>query len=180
MKEKKPLSEPIIKLNRMVRFFYEQTFDDLTYNRMMQHIYPSEVYEEYMEINQIRRRKGQWYSTGKGAKSFDGKVTRQPTKNNTSFSLLYKFNDYMRYAEIGVGRGTHAEDVQRSKKGHWNVRYTSRWNRKMGRSHRPAFMMQFRHLQTRLRDYMSDYYGGYPVVNLLEGIPEKINLGTII
>lgn len=172
--------KPVIRLNKAIRLFFTQTLGQLDANRRMQHIYPAEVYPEYNQINQERKKKGMWYSTGQGAKSFDGKQSKIATEQDTSLSMVYSYNDYLRFAELGVGKGVKAEKVDRTKKGHYNVRYTGIWDRRKGQSHRPAIMPEFRHLQTRLMNYMSDYYCETITTNILVNIPDKINISAMI
>lgn len=180
MARKEMRGEPVIRLNKVIRLFFEQTLGQLDANRMVQHIYPAEVYPGYNQINQERKKKGMWYSTGEGAKSFRGKMSKVATEKDTSFSMVYSYNDYMRYAELGVGKGLRAAGVERSKKAHYNVRYTRIWNKDKKRGHRPAIMPEFRHLQTRLMNYMTDYYCETITTNILVGIPDKINIGALI
>lgn len=179
MEGKQPRGIPVLRLNRVVHLFFTQTLSQIDADMRMQHIWPDEIYPGFAEVNAIRKKKGQWFSTGRGAKSFRGKHTKIASEEDTSIAILFSYNDYLRYAELGVGKGVKAEDGKRSKKGHYNVRYTRVWNRRKGKSHRPL-MYEFRHLQTRLMNYMTDYYCETITTNILVGIPDKIDIGALI
>ena len=75
------------------------------------------------------------------------------------------FNAYLRYVDIGVGAGTMASDVQRSRKAYFSRRY-DKWvpsdpstGRPAKRVHRPSLLMECRHVLSRMRDYAVDFYG---------------------
>lgn len=149
------IDKPIFRMNDVIRKFTEQTKTQLSQNFMTQHIWPREAYPGYTYINQLRKNTHSWYSTGQGARSFDGRVIQADEKNITvEFSYLY----YLRFAELGVGAGVKAEDVDRSKPARYGQRYITLWNRMEGESHRPAILMEMRHLKTRIKDYMEDFY----------------------
>ena len=126
-------------------------------NAVTQTIFPTEVYPGYRIINESRRARNEWYSTGAGVRSFSGEIVSAGAIDDVT--LRYSFLDYMRYVDIGVGAGTKAEDVDRSRKANYKRRYVSQWNRRIGRSHRPAIMMELRHLATRIEKYAKDFYG---------------------
>ena len=137
--------------------FFQQTINQLEVNTMTQRIYPKEVYNGYAIVNQKRKEMGSWFSTGEGSKSFSGKIIE--AGQNGKVTMAFNFLDYMRFAEMGVGMGTKYGDVDSNKKAYYTRRYISKWDRKSGRSQRPAIMMELRHLQTRIRDYLVDFYG---------------------
>lgn len=153
----KPIKNPMMPLGAMSQKFLEQTLNQLQINTMTQRVYPKEVYSGYMVINSKRKEAGMWYSTGQGSESFAGRVFSGDNVGKITFAFTY--NDYMRFVDMGVGLGTKYEDVETAKKARCKTRYLHNWARKDGKSHRPAIMMEFRHLQTRLGNYLRDYYG---------------------
>lgn len=153
----KPIKNPMHPFPEIAKLFFDQTLTQLEVRTMTQRIYPKEVYNGYSIVNQKRKEMGQWYSTGEGAKSFAGKIVEAGQNGNVT--MAFEFNDYMRFAEMGVGMGTKYEDVDTAKNARVGTRYISKWNRKAGKSHRPAIMAELRHLQTRIRDYLVDFYG---------------------
>ena len=148
--------EPKVPLQSMIRLFVTQAETQLLLNMHKQRVWPTEVYKGYAKINEQRKRYGQWHSTGAGFQSFRTSVVADTPEN---VSVVFSFNDYLRYVDLGVGQGTHAEDVERTKKAYFTRRYISSWNRRAGRSHRPAIMMELRHLARRIEKYLTNYYG---------------------
>lgn len=153
----KPIENPIFPFTRVAQRFFQQTINQLEVNTMTQCIYPKEVYNGYGVVNQKRKEMGMWYSTGDGARSFGGKIIE--AGENGKVTMAFQFNDYLKFAEMGVGQGTKYEDVQSGKKARYQSRYISKWNRKEGKSQRPAIMMELRHLQRRIANYLVDFYG---------------------
>ena len=83
-----------------------------------------------------------------------------------------EFNDYMRFVDMGVGQGTSYEDVDNARKARYQTRYISKWDRKSGKSQRPAIMMELRHLQQRIANYLVDFYGYEGEVKLVNTIAD--------
>lgn len=157
-------------LNEMSRLFFQQTLDQLEINTVTQVVYPMEVYRGYKVINEKRKEAGMWYSTGQGVHSFAGRIVADGSASTMTFAFSY--NDYMRFVDMGVGQGTKYEDVENSKKARFRSRYISNWDRKAGKSQRPAIMMELRHLQKRVGDYLRDFYGYEGEVALLSTFDE--------
>ena len=86
--------------------------------------------------------------------------------------MAFEFNDYMRFVDMGVGQGTSYEDVESGKKARFQTRYISKWDRKSGKSQRPAIMMELRHLQQRIANYLVDFYGYEGEVKLINTFEE--------
>lgn len=150
-------ARPAMTVRDTLNLFKEQTLQQLRVNMKTQAVWPREVYRGYATVNENRRLRNQWFSTGEGAKSFKASV-----KNPDDLSemvMTFEMNDYLRYTDIGVGRGTHAEDVDRDAKASYRRRYTTSWDRSRGKSHRPHLMMEFRHLERRLANFALDWYG---------------------
>lgn len=147
--------KPVPPLKEVINSFAKQSASQLEINYRTQHVWPTEVYPGYRAINEKRRRYGQWHSTGAGAKSFHYTVNGS---NPDDIIVIFSFNDYLRYTDLGVGQGVKAEDVERSRKANFKRTYTSKWNRWGGRSHRPFLMMEMRHLQRRMENHLIKYY----------------------
>jgi len=172
---KAPIENPLFPLNYIIKHFYEQTMQQIDVNLMTQRIWPNEVYPGYAIKNEANKRDGLPHSTGEGAKSFRGQIVRADEAGNVT--LIFSFNHYMRFAELGVGTGVKAEDVERSKNVRFRQRYIGMWDRSEGSSHRPAIMAELRHLQTRIRDYLVDFYGYEGQVELIQTLDmPKINV----
>ena len=166
----KPIKNPIFPFNRVAARFFRQTINQLEVNSMTQCIYPKEVYNGYAVVNQKRKEMGQWYSTGEGAKSFAGRIIE--AGEGGKVTMAFHFNDYMRFVDMGVGAGTNYEDVESGKKARFQTRYVSKWDRKSGKSQRPAIMMELRHLQQRIANYLVDFYGYEGEVKLINTLDE--------
>ena len=164
LNETRRIENPLSPLNEVISDFHRQTLLQLQVNFATQHIYPYEVYPGYHQVNEARKKRDEWYSTGEGIRSIDGSIVRA---DEGGVTLEYRFNDYLRYVDIGVGGKVRAGDVERGKNVRFRSRYVSRWDRSSGRSHRPAVMAELRHLQTRVRDYLVDFWGLEGEVNLL-------------
>lgn len=169
-----------MRLNKAMELFFHQTMGQMKANYLTQHIWPAEIYPGFAAINEKRRRKGDWYSTGEGYKSFEGKIIKKPSEDDTHLIAVIRYNDYLEYAEIGVGAGTRHEKVERSRKANFKIRYARVWKRSEGKSHRPAILMEARHLQTRMRDYYADYIGGKVMDTLLTSIPNSVPVKKIV
>lgn len=152
-----PIKNPVLPFPKIARLFFDQTITQLEVRTMTQRIYPKEVYNGYSIVNKKRKEMGMWYSTGEGVNSFAGKIIQAGRSGEVT--MAFEFNDYMRFAEMGVGKGTSYEDVDTAKSARVGTRYIGKWDRKAGKSHRPAIMMELRHLQTRITNYLVDFYG---------------------
>lgn len=172
----KPIKNPVMPLGYMMRRFLRQTLTQLEVNTSTQAVYPREVYNGYAVVNEKRKEAGMWYSTGRGHQSFAGTVSTSDGAGNVAF--VFTYNDYMRFVDMGVGQGTSYEEVDTARKARFKTRYARKWDRRAGKSHRPAIMMEFRHLQTRIGNYLRDYYGYEGEIALVKAFDdiEPINL----
>ena len=179
-----PIQQPFAPLPRVANLFLDQTIMQLEVNTMTQRIYPTEVYRGYKKVNEYRRQHGMWFSTGEGAKSFTGKIYQADDQQGL-LTVGISFNDYLRYVDLGVGLTGNPNDpaahitadkVDRQRKAKFKSKYIrGGWDRRQGRSHRPAIMMEIRHLQTRYRKYLADFYGyqgAMHIINAFEGMGE--------
>lgn len=170
------IQNPMYPIGSVISDFHKQCLAQLHVNFATQKIWPYEVYPGYRQINEIRKKRDEWYSTGEGIKSLDGSIVHA---DNARVVLEYRFNDYLQYVDIGVGQGVHAEDVERGRNVRFRSRYVSRWDRGRGQGHRPALMAEMRHLQRRIRDYLVDFWGlegDVTLLNSFDGL--NIDLGN--
>lgn len=166
-----PLRDPVHEFRNIANWFLTDTLRQLEQNTQTQRIYPVEVYKGYTAINAARGKRGQWHSEGKGYKSFKGTLV-----NGTPEGWTYEFSflDHMRFVDMGVGLGTKLGDVDSAKKANYKSRYIKQWDRyRKGHSQRPAIMMELRHLQTRMQNHLTDFYGYVGEVQLLKAFDGK-------
>lgn len=171
----KGVDRPLMPLKYVAQKFLDQTIDQIVRNLQTQHIWETEIYPGFAAINAMRKAHGQWYAKGEGEKSFEGTLI-QASEDTGFVTMAIRFNDYMRYVDIGVGAGRKAEDVSRSKKVRYKQRY-DKWAPSAGKSHRPAIMPEIRHLVTRMSDYTASFYGNkfeFDMYETFEGL--TINL----
>ena len=152
----KPIQSPAFDFKDTARWYLGDVLRQLKINTETQCIFPKEIYSGFRAINDVRGARGQWHAEGVGVNSFQGRIV-----NDTPEGWTYEFtyNDYMRFVDMGVGQGTSYEDVDNARKARYQTRYISKWDRKSGKSQRPAIMMELRHLQQRIANYLVDFYG---------------------
>lgn len=151
------IKQSVFPLSKVMQDFVTQTENQMRWQFATQQIWPYEVYAGYADINQKRKEKGQWYSTGEGYKSIRGQLVSATTAGDVTIKFSYL--DHLSFADMGVGAGTNWEDVQTSKKANFRTRYIRKWERPKGSSHRPALLYQIRHLTYRIQGYLADFYG---------------------
>lgn len=151
-----PIRKPMRPMNEMLRIFAQQAEETMLANNLrVQRIWPTEVYPGWAAENAERERRGQSHSTGEGERSFKFVVT-----NDSPFEaeIEMTFLSYMRYVDLGVGKGVPVEDVERAKKAHFKRRY-DKWIGHVKRVSRPHALMEARHVLRRMRDFAVDFYG---------------------
>ena len=174
----------LFPMHYIADLFKQQTLQQLQINMMTQRIWPYEVYPGYRVVNERRSMpkkqggggKNAWVSTGEGIKSFEGSVI-EADEETGMVTMAFRFNDYMQYVDIGVGAGRKAEDVERAKKANYKRRYINKWIPSAGIAHRPAIMMEMRHLATRLQSYCHDFYGNemeYRILNTFDDLHVQV------
>ena len=173
----KTIQEAAFEFRDTVRWYLNDTLQQLFRNTVTQCIYPKEIYKGYSAINDARGARGQWHSTGEGVKSFKGSVV---SSDPGRWSYLFSYDEHLKFAEMGVGLGTKFGDVQTQKNARYKSRYVQSWKRYgAGRSHRPAIMMELRHLASRMQNYLVDFYGyqgEMKMVKFFENDDIRINL----
>lgn len=153
----KAIQSPAFDFKDTARWYLGDVLRQLKINTETQCIYPKEIYSGFKAINAARAARGQWHAEGVGVNSFQGRIV-----NDTPEGWTYEFtyNDYMRFVDMGVGAGTKYNDVDNSRKANYARRYVRTWKRSgAGHSQRPAIMMELRHLQSRMQNYLVDFYG---------------------
>ena len=169
-----PVIRPPMELRRVITQFHKDTIEMLEIGAATQHIFPVEVYPGYKKVNEMRKRQGSWYSTGRGVRSFKG-VIREADEIDR-IQLTYSFNRYLRFTELGVGGGVTAEAVERSKNARFDRRYISSWDRSAGSSHRPFIRREVNHLCSRISNYLCMAYGEQIKVAVTEGLTVDIDV----
>ncbi len=155
------IDSPRRPINVVLRSFARQAVQQLEQNFRTQHVWPTEIYPGFAKVNEIRKQRAlaghkQWYSTGEGAKSFTFEVMSASQGNET---IRIEFNHYLRFVDMGVGQGRPFEAVDTARKARFRKRYITIWSSRDADTHRPAIMMEMRHLEARMQNYIEDYYG---------------------
>lgn len=146
-----------------LQLFRRQTWASLVRNTRTQHIWPTEIYPGFKKVNSWRKENHKWYATGEGARSFEVELVSAKDGQET---IVIRFKDAMRFAEMGVGRGRPLEKVEHESNARYDQRYVSQWAPRQGKTHRPTIMMEARHLQERMKNYLRDFYGRYAEVQV--------------
>lgn len=163
-------------MREVISLFHRQTLEQLVENYHQQYVYPVEVYPGFAKVNAQRREKAHgdhnkgWFSTGEGEKSIHGRIVSDDGVGNVT--LEYQFRQYLRFVDIGVGQGTKKEDVDRSRPVKWDKRYISKWARPVGHSHRANLMPTLAREETRLGNYLRDFYG-WDFIDTIAGIDDN-------
>lgn len=173
-----PVIRPPMDLRRAITKFHKDTLEMLELGGAVQHVWPVEVYPGYKQVNERRKREHGWHSTGKGMKSFRGAI--KSADDIDDIYLTYSFNRYMRFAELGVGAGTSAENVDRSKNARFDRRYISSWDRSQGRSHRPFIRREVNHLSRRIERYLCLAYGKQIEAKITEGLTVDVDVQKVM
>lgn len=172
-----PVGRPQMDLRRTITQFHKDTLEQISINMATQQLWPHEVYPGYREVNAKRKRQKGWYSTGRGARSFKGRIVSADEMGD--ITLEYSYLAYLKFPEIGVGQGTKAEDVERGKNVNFRQRYISSWDRKSGKSHRPfGLRSEFNHLATRIENYLLDFYGEQFKANIVNGLTVDVDVSN--
>ncbi len=174
----KPIKNPWAPLKDVAGVYLKQAITDIEVNFLTQRIYPTEVYRGYEKVNEYRKKHNMWFSTGGGAKSFEGTVYKADEKTG-DLMVGIRYNDYLRYVDIGVGLTGRPDDpdahitadkVDRTKRAKFKSRYISKWDRLKGKSHRPAIMRTVRRLKMRYENHLADYYGYQGLLQIMNAL----------
>ena len=149
------IEKPRRPVNVVLRSFARQSVQQLQTDFAIQHIWPTEIYPGFAQVNAERKRRGQWYATGRGINSFQYEVSTA----GGNHTIRVEFLDYLRFVDMGTAGGRSVEDVRRERKARYNRRYVKIWDAGDGQSHRPSIMREMRHLATRMQTYLTDFYG---------------------
>lgn len=173
-----PIKSPWAPLRDVAGVYLKQAITDIEVNMLTQRIYPTEVYRGYEKVNEYRKKHGMWFSTGEGARSFEGSVYKADEKTG-DLMVGIRYMDYLRYVDIGVGLTGRPDDpaahitadkVDRTKRAKFKTRYISKWDRRQGKSHRPAIMRTVRRLAKRYEQHLADYYGYQGVLQIMQAL----------
>lgn len=173
-----PIKSPWAPLRDVAGVYLKQAITDIEVNMLTQRVYPTEVYRGYEKVNEYRKKHGMWFSTGEGARSFEGSVYKADEKTG-DLMVGIRYMDYLRYVDIGVGLTGRPDDpeahitadmVDRSKRAKFKSRYISKWDRRQGKSHRPAIMRTVRRLAKRYEQHLADYYGYQGVLQIMQAL----------
>ena len=176
----KPIQSPFAPLKDVAEIYLKQALLDIQLNFQKQRIYPTEVYRGYEKVNQYRRKHHMWWSRGDGAKSFEGTVY-QANEEPGELTVGIRYNDYLKFVDIGVGLTGNPHDpeahitadkVDRARKAKYNTRYIRKWDRREGKSHRPAIMRTIRRLKTRYENHLADYYGWQAIMQIAKALED--------
>ncbi len=168
----------LLPLRYVTNMFKEQTLKQLKANMQTQRVWPYEIYPGFHTVNEYRRQRGEWYANGEGVKSFEGEVY-EADEDTGMVTMGFRFNDYMKYVDIGVGAGRKAEDVDRAKNVNFKQRYINNWQPRAGKTHRPGIRPELNHLLTRLEGYVQMYYDAkldFKILETFEGQPWSFNI----
>lgn len=166
-----PIQSPAFSIRDTAQWYLKDTLTQLFVNTKTQCIYPTEIYKGFSAINAARGARGQWHAEGEGAKSFQGRIV---SATESDWTYEFSYNDYMRFVDMGVGLGTKYNDVDSNRKANYKSRYAKRWKRYgAGHSQRPAIMMELRHLQSRMQNYLVDFYGYRGEIALIKAFEDN-------
>lgn len=169
----------LLPLRYIADVFKAQTLGQLKSNMQTQRVFPYEIYPGFHTVNEYRKQRAGgnhnkgWFADGEGVNSFEG-IVYQADENSGMVTMGFRFASYMQYVDIGVMRGVHAEDVNRSKNVKFKQRYISKWNPAGGASHRPGIRPELNHLLSRLESYVQRYYNAkidFKILETFEGQP---------
>lgn len=156
---------------RKLYLMAKDTIDALHRNFKTQGIFPGEVYPGYKTKN-AKTSRGEWKSTGAGFDKIFFQINDALSDKDISVreaTIDFFFNYYLKFVDMGVGRGRPIKKVKRDLDADFEVRYME-WNSQEGSTHRPAIMMEFRHLSRRMQRYWAEHYKYEAEVALLSGI----------
>lgn len=160
-----------IPAGEKLRLLVLETLEAIARNFHTQGIFPYEVYSGYRKKN-MEARKGQWRSTGAAFDSFYFQINDALQASDVSVRearIDFFFNYYLKFVDMGVGRGRPISKVKREIDADFNIRYME-WNSQEGSTQRPAIMMEFRHQARRMRNYWANRYLYEAQAVLVEGL----------
>ena len=139
----------------------------------VQRVFPTgEVYPGWFAKN--AQRLAGWKSTGEGASTMRWQAQFVAGKGDfpSEVHLLYFFRNYIGFVDYGVGKGRPLSKVQRSKDARRNERYVDAWVPKQGKTHRPIFRKELRHLRTRAANWLTFWSGNLFYDDLWYGLED--------
>ena len=169
-KQSVALKRQIFPLNQIMLRFMKDSQQQIEKNFVIQKIFPTEVYPGYKRINAKKPATDPWKSTGEGVKSLSARLAQ--CDNNGNITMIFSYNAYMDYVDMGVGklRGK-ADDIDRAKNATIRSRYITNWDMKTGFTHRPVLYKELGphgHLVERMQNYIWDHFARVAEVKVLE------------
>ena len=140
-----------------------------------QMVYPyGEVYPGWFAENARRAAKGWSHSTGESAKNFYWQMRYTNGKDDfpAEVSLEYFFNYHISFVDYGVGGGRPLSKVDRAEDARRKQRYVSEWLPKQGKTHRPIFRKDMRHLSRRGAMWLTTWSGRLFFGYVFKGLDE--------
>lgn len=154
----------------------DHTLEDVRANFDRRGVFPYGMpgpYAQFRQLNQKRKAKKKWHSTGMGVQQMYARVWR--SANGDQAKVTFFFTRYLNLMDMGVGRGRPITNVsERSKDAKWNQKFADwgtpsdsmsardRARRKKGeqsRRSRPALLIEFRHQITKLKTLVASQIG---------------------
>ena len=154
-----------------LRLVAHDTLAAIFKNFKTQGIFPYEAYPGYLEKNS-QARNGSWRSTGAGFDSFYFQLNHALQGHDVSVreaTLEFFFDYYLKFVDMGVGRGRPINRVNRTLAADRDMRYME-WNAQRGSTQRPAIMMEFRYQTDRIQRYFAQAYQYDVQVAIISGI----------
>lgn len=138
------------------------TMEHIQHGFDVQKVFPiGEVYPGWFNKNASRIGDKAWKSTGEAAQTMRWQTHFVSGKGDfpSEIHLLYFFRNYIGFVDYGVGKGRPLDKVQHSKEARRNERYIDAWTPKSGKTHRPIFRKELRHLRTRAANWLVFWSG---------------------
>lgn len=163
-----------IPAGEKLRLVAYETLEAIYRNFKTQGIFPYEAYPGYLAEN-AKAKGNSWKSTGAGFDSFYFQLKDAAQDSDIGVRearMDFFFDYYLKFVDMGVGRGRPIGKVKRTLSADRDIRYMS-WNSEEGSTQRPAIMMEFRHQARRLMKYFANRYqydAQAIVVSGLEGV----------
>lgn len=172
-----------VPISEKLKSWTAETLEAIRHNFKVQHIYPAgEVYAGWFQKND-NAPGSSWHSTGSGFTSFYGSILRASQDFDVGvreWAVEFVYDYYLKFVDMGVGRGRTIQMVNRRLSADHEIRYMSSWNPKEGSTQRPAIQMEFRFQTGRMRRYMASRYkyeAQVVVLNAIDGLAIDVGNG---
>lgn len=182
-------------VSRKMQYLAHDTLENIARNFQTQGIFPAgEAWPGWFEEN-ARHKYGRWHSTGAGIDSFrfqlDDALAGVTDPTAKDITMTFFFDYYLKFVDMGVGRGRPIESVARTRPADYKTRYSQwglpgyAWDRSVFSAprehptHRPAIMMEFRHTARRMQMYFGAQTARYAPAVIVSKFREidDVNIG---